>query len=204
MRAPHAGGLCCCARRSGPATAKAALRPTSVRPIPQTSPYGARENLLNGTSIANVAARIVRYRSVPVYITGSSNGGGSGSAVRFAPIARARQSTRWPAWRAFHLPARIFVSALPMLAKLCQDDINVRQRVNRAMNESADEILTIEEVATYLKAGRRTVYRLAANGQIPAFKLGGVWRFHRAELERWIAARIITQEGKPKPDEGKA
>ncbi len=66
-----------------------------------------------------------------------------------------------------------------------------------------DEILTIEEVAAYLKAGRRTVYRLAANGQIPAFKLGGVWRFRRAELERWIAARIGEQDEKPKPDEGR-
>ncbi|MCW2109457.1 helix-turn-helix domain-containing protein [Bradyrhizobium elkanii] len=69
------------------------------------------------------------------------------------------------------------------------------------MIEQPDEILTIEEVAAYLKAGRRTVYRLAANGQIPAFKLGGVWRFRRAELERWIAARIGTQEERPKPDE---
>ncbi len=71
------------------------------------------------------------------------------------------------------------------------------------MIEQPDEILTIEEVAAYLKAGRRTVYRLAANGQIPAFKLGGVWRFRRAELERWIAARIGTQEERPKPDEEK-
>nr|WP_249902415.1 helix-turn-helix domain-containing protein [Sphingobium sp. Ndbn-10] len=69
--------------------------------------------------------------------------------------------------------------------------------------EQPDEILTIEEVAAYLKAGRRTVYRLAANGQIPAFKLGGVWRFRRAELERWIAARIGTHEERPKPDEEK-
>lgn len=71
------------------------------------------------------------------------------------------------------------------------------------MIEQPDEILTIEEVAAYLKAGRRTVYRFAANGQIPAFKLGGVWRFRRAELERWIAARIRTQEEQPQPDEGK-
>ncbi len=60
------------------------------------------------------------------------------------------------------------------------------------MNEASDEILTIDEVATYLKAGRRTVYRLAANGQIPAFKLGGTWRFRRTELDRWIASRIDT------------
>mgnify|MGYP003336077991 CR=1 FL=1 len=71
------------------------------------------------------------------------------------------------------------------------------------MTKQSGEILTIEEVATYLKAGRRTVYRLAANGKIPAFKLGGVWRFRRAELERWIAARIGDQEEKPKSDEGK-
>jgi excisionase family DNA binding protein len=70
------------------------------------------------------------------------------------------------------------------------------------MNEQFDEILTIEEVAAYLKAGRRTVYRLAANGQIPAFKLGGTWRFRRTELDRWIATRIGMQ-GKSKPDKGK-
>jgi excisionase family DNA binding protein len=55
------------------------------------------------------------------------------------------------------------------------------------MPDSKDEILTLEEVATYLKVGKRTVYRLAAAGKIPAFKLGGIWRFRRANLERWIA-----------------
>ncbi|GHU13023.1 hypothetical protein AGMMS50225_22240 [Betaproteobacteria bacterium] len=69
------------------------------------------------------------------------------------------------------------------------------------MSEPSDEILTIEEVAAYLKAGRRTVYRFAANGQIPAFKLGGTWRFRRTELDRWIANRIGTQ-GQSKPDKG--
>lgn len=58
------------------------------------------------------------------------------------------------------------------------------------MSGQPDEILTIDEVASYLKAGKRTVYRLAASGQIPAFKLGGTWRFRRAELDRWIASRI--------------
>ncbi|WP_233237185.1 helix-turn-helix domain-containing protein [Bordetella sp. LUAb4] len=70
------------------------------------------------------------------------------------------------------------------------------------MKEQPDEILTIEEVAAYLKAGRRTVYRLTANGQIPAFKLGGTWRFRRTELDRWIASRIGEQE-QPAPSKGK-
>ena len=58
------------------------------------------------------------------------------------------------------------------------------------MTEPDGDILTLNEVAAYLKAGKRTVYRLAANGEIPAFKLGGTWRFRRTELDRWIAASI--------------
>lgn len=58
------------------------------------------------------------------------------------------------------------------------------------MSDQPDEILTIDEVAAYLKAGKRTVYRLASSGKIPAFKLGGTWRFRRAELDQWIASQI--------------
>ena len=39
-----------------------------------------------------------------------------------------------------------------------------------------------------LKAGKRTVHRLAASGKLPAFKLDGTWRF--LELDQWIASRI--------------
>ena len=65
------------------------------------------------------------------------------------------------------------------------------------MSDQPDEILTIDEVAAYLKAGKRTVYRLASSGQLPAFKLGGTWRFRRGELDRWIVSRIgkAAEEG---------
>jgi excisionase family DNA binding protein len=58
------------------------------------------------------------------------------------------------------------------------------------MPDRDGEILTLDEVALYLKAGKRTVYRLVQQGEIPGFKLGGTWRFRRAELDRWIAAGI--------------
>lgn len=58
------------------------------------------------------------------------------------------------------------------------------------MTDSDGEILTLDEVAAYLKAGKRTVYRLAQKGAIPAFKLGGTWRFRRSELDIWIAESI--------------
>ena len=58
------------------------------------------------------------------------------------------------------------------------------------MNNQADEMLTIDEVALYMKAGKRTVYRLATSGRIPAFKLGGTWRFRRSDLSDWISGQI--------------
>ncbi len=48
------------------------------------------------------------------------------------------------------------------------------------------EILTIKEVADYLKVTERTIYRLAAAKHIPAFKVGGSWRFSRADIDSWI------------------
>lgn len=61
------------------------------------------------------------------------------------------------------------------------------------MTEADGEILTLDEVAAYLKAGKKTVYRLVQQGQIPGFKLGGTWRFRRTELDRWIAAQIANK-----------
>lgn len=52
------------------------------------------------------------------------------------------------------------------------------------------EILTIRQVALYLQVTERTIYRLAAADSIPAFKVGGSWRFRRGDLDRWIAGRI--------------
>ena len=54
------------------------------------------------------------------------------------------------------------------------------------MAEPDGDILTLDEVAAYLKAGKRTIYRLAASAEIPAFKLGGTWRFSRSDIESWI------------------
>jgi excisionase family DNA binding protein len=48
-------------------------------------------------------------------------------------------------------------------------------------------IMTIGEVADYLKVTERTIYRLAGAKQIPAFKVGGSWRFSKADIDGWIS-----------------
>lgn len=49
-----------------------------------------------------------------------------------------------------------------------------------------DQILTLKEVAAYLKLAEKTAYKLAAEGKLPGFKVGGSWRFRREDIERWI------------------
>lgn len=52
------------------------------------------------------------------------------------------------------------------------------------------EILTIEEVAQYLRVSERTVYDWAKKGTIPCGKLGTTWRFKRSEVERWVDDKL--------------
>lgn len=50
----------------------------------------------------------------------------------------------------------------------------------------SDQILTLKEVAEYLKLAEKTAYRLAAEGKLPGFKVGGSWRFKKEDIEQWI------------------
>ena len=49
-----------------------------------------------------------------------------------------------------------------------------------------DEILTLPEVAQLLKVAEKTVYSMAQKGLLPAFKVGGQWRFKRTDFDAWI------------------
>jgi excisionase family DNA binding protein len=58
------------------------------------------------------------------------------------------------------------------------------------------ETLTPSEVAKSLKLHPFTVARLAREGKIPAFKVGGVWRIKKDEFERWIISMLPKQHRK--------
>ena len=63
-----------------------------------------------------------------------------------------------------------------------------------------DDILTIEEVAKYLRVSDRTVYDWAQKGEIPAGKIGTVWRFKKSEIEHWVNDRLSSEKSKPAED----
>jgi excisionase family DNA binding protein len=54
-------------------------------------------------------------------------------------------------------------------------------------------ILTIVEVAHFLRVPKSTVYKLARLGQIPASKIGKHWRFLRKDLQHWMEHRSNGQ-----------
>ena len=56
---------------------------------------------------------------------------------------------------------------------------------------TADDVMTVREVADYLKVRDRTIYRLVGNGEMPGFKVGGSWRFRKAEIDRWTEANAV-------------
>jgi excisionase family DNA binding protein len=61
-------------------------------------------------------------------------------------------------------------------------------------NAGESGILTLREVASYLKVTERTIYRLAAAKKIPAFKVGGTWRFSRADIDTWIKQQSTVEQ----------
>lgn len=63
-----------------------------------------------------------------------------------------------------------------------------------------DDILTIEEVAKYLRVSERTVYDWAQKGEIPSGKIGTVWRFKKSEIEKWVNERLSSNSRSSSPN----
>ena len=52
------------------------------------------------------------------------------------------------------------------------------------------EIMTIEDVAKYLRVSERTVYDWAQKGVLPGGKIGTTWRFKSADIQRWVNDKL--------------
>jgi len=55
------------------------------------------------------------------------------------------------------------------------------------------DILTLEEIAGYLRVNEKTVYRLVNEGSIPATKIGHQWRFKKTAIDEWLDQRSVTR-----------
>jgi len=55
-------------------------------------------------------------------------------------------------------------------------------------------VMTLEEVANYLRVHPSTIYRLVKKGKLPAFKVGSDWRFNLESIDHWRSQAEVTIE----------
>jgi excisionase family DNA binding protein len=58
----------------------------------------------------------------------------------------------------------------------------------------ANDILTLEEVASYLRLTPQTIYKWAQEKRIPGAKLGKEWRFRKSIIDRWLDDQILSDD----------
>ncbi|MFQ5745144.1 MAG: helix-turn-helix domain-containing protein [Acidobacteriota bacterium] len=62
------------------------------------------------------------------------------------------------------------------------------------MDPNATPVLTINELAAYLKIPKSTLYKLAQEGKIPSQKVGRHWRFRKQAIDRWLERSPASSE----------
>lgn len=62
------------------------------------------------------------------------------------------------------------------------------------MAEPLGEVLTIEDLADYLKISKSTLYKLVREGSIPCQKVGKHWRFHKDAIDAWLKQKPSTKK----------
>jgi excisionase family DNA binding protein len=60
---------------------------------------------------------------------------------------------------------------------------------SEGMSATDGEIMTVVEVASFLRVPKSTVYKLARQGELPASKIGKHWRFLRRDIHEWMHRR---------------
>ncbi|MBL7156738.1 MAG: helix-turn-helix domain-containing protein [Candidatus Omnitrophica bacterium] len=56
-------------------------------------------------------------------------------------------------------------------------------------DKSKFSLMTIDELAKYLRMKKVTIYKHAQEGKVPGFKVGSAWRFKKSTIDKWIAGK---------------
>jgi excisionase family DNA binding protein len=81
--------------------------------------------------------------------------------------------------------------------ELVQEQIaDEKNRRAGAESSVSRPIMTLQEIADYLRVTRSTIHRLLKRNQIPAFRIGRHWRFNAEEIGNWCSSRMSTEDSK--------
>lgn len=62
------------------------------------------------------------------------------------------------------------------------------------MVEPSGDVLTIDDLAVYLKIPKSTLYKLVREGSVPCQKVGKHWRFHKDAIDAWLKQQPSTKK----------
>lgn len=62
------------------------------------------------------------------------------------------------------------------------------------MSKKYGDVLTIAELAAYVKVSKSTLYKLVREGKVPCQKVGRHWRFRKEAIDRWLEQKETTSE----------
>jgi excisionase family DNA binding protein len=65
-------------------------------------------------------------------------------------------------------------------------------------NAIQSTVLTIDDLAEYLKISKSTLYKLAQEGALPGQKVGRHWRFHREAVDQWLRIKPTVETKRQK------
>lgn len=72
---------------------------------------------------------------------------------------------------------------------------HIRGRRVDIMKKTISEILTIEELAAYLRIPKSTLYKLVREEKVPSVKVGRHWRFQKRAIDRWLEGKRVVTPG---------
>jgi excisionase family DNA binding protein len=71
------------------------------------------------------------------------------------------------------------------------------------MTDAPDTIMTLDDLAAYVKLSKSSLYKLCQAGKVPGAKVGRTWRFHKDVIDAWIKTGVpptqaygSTQDGR--------
>ncbi len=59
------------------------------------------------------------------------------------------------------------------------------------MMENRERLMTVDDMAGYLRFTKARVYALINGNQVPVHRVGGQWRFLKSEIEEWLEQQVL-------------
>lgn len=62
------------------------------------------------------------------------------------------------------------------------------------MDQTSHAVMTIDDLAAYLKLSKSTIYKLCQAGKVPGQKVGKHWRFRKEMIDSWLDAQPVASK----------